>query len=194
MFTFIRRVVVAALLPTLLLGLVACAPAVPMTPADDATNPLCADVIVRLRTVPAIEDHSRRDTNAQATGAWGNPAAILLRCGVPVPGPSTLPCATVKGIDWLRDDSNAPNYVFTTYGRDPAVEVVVNGDVASGTEALISLSNAVGSIPATRACTNPDDVLNVPTPSPTPSSEPAPTLTPEPALTPEPEPEPAPAR
>ena len=86
-----------------------------------------------------------------------------------MPGPSTLQCATVKSIDWLRDDSNAPNYVFTTYGRDPAVTVVVDGSVASGTEALIALSNAVGSIPATRACTNPDDVLNLPDPTPSPS-------------------------
>lgn len=165
---FIRRVLVAALSPALLLGLVACSPAVPMKPAEDATNPLCADVIVRLRTVPAIETFERRTTDAQATGAWGNPSVILLRCGVPVPGPSTLQCATVKGVDWLRDDSQAPNYIFTTYGRDPAVEVIVNGDEASGTEALIALSNAVGSIPATRACTNPDDVLNIPEPSPTP--------------------------
>lgn len=169
MSTFTRRVLVAALSPALLFGLVACTPAVPMKPAEDATNPLCADVIVRLRTVPAIDTFERRTTDAQATAAWGNPAAILLRCGVPVPGPSTLQCATVKSIDWLRDDSNAPNYVFTTYGRDPAVTVVVDGSVASGTEALIALSNAVGSIPATRACTNPDDVLNLPDPTPSPS-------------------------
>lgn len=141
-----------------------------MTPAEDATNPSCADVIVRLKTVTNIDGHERRTTDAQATGAWGNPAAILLRCGVPVPGPSTMQCATVKGVDWLRDISEAPNYIFTTYGRDPAVQVIVNGEEASGTEALIALSNSVGSIPATRACTNPDDVLNVPelTPSPEP--------------------------
>ncbi|MCC6270609.1 MAG: CRISPR-associated protein Cas5 [Microbacteriaceae bacterium] len=169
MSTFTRHVVVAALAPALLLGVVACSPTVPMTPAQDATNPLCADVIVRLRTVPAIDGFERRTTDAQATAAWGTPSAILLRCGVPVPGPSTLLCATVKGVDWLRDDSQAPNYIFTTYGRDPAVEVIVNGDVASGTEALIAVSNAVGSIPATRACTNPDNVLKVPEPLPTPS-------------------------
>ena len=176
MFSFTRRALVAALLPALLLGLVACAPAVPFTVAQDATNPLCADVIVRLKSVPNIDNHARRETDAQGTAAWGNPAAILLRCGVKVPGPSTLQCATVGSVDWLRDDSNAPNYIFTTYGRDPAVEVIVNGDAASGTEALKSLSNAVGSIPATRACTNPDDVLNVPelTPSPAPSPAPSP--------------------
>lgn len=162
MSTFIRRVVVAALSPALLLGVVGCVGTVPMSPAADATNPSCADVIVRLKMVPDIDGHERRTTDAQATGAWGNPSAILLRCGVPVPGPSTLQCATVKGVDWLRDDSQAPNYIFTTYGRDPAVEVIVDGELASGTVALQDLSNAVGSIPATRACTNADDVLSVP--------------------------------
>ncbi|MEO7349720.1 MAG: DUF3515 family protein [Terrimesophilobacter sp.] len=174
MFSFIRRALVGALTPALVLGLVACAPAVPFTVAQDATNPLCADVIVRLKSVPVIDNHARRETDAQATAAWGNPAAILLRCGVPVPGPSTLQCATVGGVDWLRDDADAPNYVFTTYGRDPAVEVIVNGNEASGTQALTSLSNAVGSIPATRACTNPDDVLNLPELTPTPSPSPSP--------------------
>jgi hypothetical protein len=167
---FLRRVLVAALVPAALLGLSACAPAVPLDPAPDAANPACADVIVRLPD--AIDANARRETDAQATGAWGNPAAVLLRCGVTVPGPSTLLCVTLKGIDWLRDDSGAPDYVFTTYGRDPAVEVVVDGDVASGTNALIALSNAVGTIPATRACTNPDDVLGVPEPTPSPTSIP----------------------
>ena len=160
----------AALLPAVLLTLSACAPLVPLEAAPDAVNPECAEVIVRLPD--AIDDNVKRETDAQGTGAWGNPATILLRCGVKVPGPSTQLCYTLKGVDWLRDDTDAPNYVFTTYGRDPAVEVIVNGDKASGTNALIALSNAVGSIPATRACTNPDDVLGVPEPTPSPSPTP----------------------
>lgn len=147
-----------------------CAPIVAMDAAKDANNPLCADVIVRLPDV--IEDSAKQDkgtdpagvwlkreTDAQATGAWGNPTSVLLTCGVPVPGPSTLPCATVKGIDWLRDDQDAPNYIFTTFGRDPAVQVVVDGSRASGTAVLEALSLAVGSIPATSQCTNPLDPL-----------------------------------
>lgn len=179
MSSSLRRVLATALVPVALLVLAGCAPIVPLTAAPDAANPECAEVIVRLPA--AIEDAAqqeagadpaglwlKRETNAQGTGAWGNPAAILLRCGVPVPGPSTLLCVTLQGIDWLRDDSEAPNYLFTTYGRDPAVEVVVDGDRASGTNALVALNNAVGSIPATRACTDPDDVLGVPEPEPAP--------------------------
>ncbi len=159
--------ILSALVSASLLILTGCAPVVPLAAAPDATNPMCAEVSVRLPD--AIGENERRVTDAQATAAWGNPASVLLRCGVEVPGPSTLLCVTLKGIDWLRDESGAPNYVFTTYGRDPAVEVVINGTRISGTDVLIDLSNAVGSIPATRACTNPDDVLGIPEPSPTPT-------------------------
>ncbi|MCC7128315.1 MAG: DUF3515 family protein [Microbacteriaceae bacterium] len=167
-------------LPLVLLGLAGCTPIVPLDPAPDANNPKCADVIVRLPDVILDADKQdsgsdpagewlKRETDAQATGAWGNPTSILLRCGVAVPGPSTLPCATVKGIDWLRDDSGAPNYVFTTFGRDPAVEVVIDSSRASGTNVLEALSLAVGTIPTTGACTNPIDVLDLPSPEPSPS-------------------------
>lgn len=176
-----------------LVVLTGCAPLVPLTAAPDAANPLCAEVIVRLP--PSIEDAAKqasegglsgaweeRETDAQGTGAWGNPAAILLRCGVPVPGPSTQQCVTLKGIDWLRDDSNAPRFVFTTYGRDPAIEVVVDSSRASGTNALVALTNAVGSLRATRACTSPEDILGLPTAEPTPP--PSPEATPSPSPTP----------
>jgi len=179
MSPFRRRVLAGALASFALLVLSGCTPAVPMSPAPDAANPECAEVIVRLPDVlddPAQQGTTgdpagvwlKRETNAQGTGAWGNPAAVLLRCGVPVPGPSTLLCVTLDGVDWLRDDSQAPNYIFTTYGRDPAVEVVVDGNRASGTNALVALRLAVSAIPATGACTNPDDVLGLPTPSPSP--------------------------
>ncbi|MEX1079089.1 MAG: DUF3515 domain-containing protein [Homoserinimonas sp.] len=134
----------------------ACSQPVPLEPAPDATNPDCAEIIVRLPD--GVDDHAQRETNAQATGAWGEPAAIFLRCGVPVPGPSTLPCFTVKGVDWLRDSSDAPVYKFITYGRDPAVEVIIDGDRASS-NALSALGNAVGSLPATKECLAAEDVF-----------------------------------
>ena len=142
-------------------ALTGCTSIVSLDPAEDAANPGCAEVVVRLPD--AIDGFEKRTTDAQGTGAWGDPAAILLRCGVEVPGPSPLMCITLEGIDWLRDPADAPNYVMTTYGRDPAVEVIINSDVASGTNPLIALRNAVGSLEANRHCTNPDDLLNIPT-------------------------------
>jgi hypothetical protein len=157
----------AALIVLALACLTACTPIVTLDPAPDATNPDCAEVSVRLPK--SVAGEPLRETNAQATAAWGNPASILLHCGVTVPGPSTLVCVTLRGVDWLYDPSGAPNYAFTTFGRDPATQVIVNGDQASGTNALVDLAPAIGSIPATRQCTNPDDVLEETTPSPTPS-------------------------
>jgi hypothetical protein len=156
----LRRAAIAAVVPLTLL-LAACAPTVTLTPAPEAADPLCAEITVRLPD--AIEDLPQRETDAQSTSAWGSPeSAVLLRCGVEIPGPSTLPCFTVKGVDWLRDDTNAPTFVFTSYGRDPAVEVVVDAEITSGTSALVAIANAVGSLPAERECIAAEDVLEAP--------------------------------
>lgn len=147
-----------------LLGLTGCSSAVTLEPAEDANNPACADVIVRLPDT--VADKPKRETNAQSTAAWGSPAAVILRCGVAVPGPTTDPCIALNGIDWIADESEAENdtYRYTTYGREPAVEVIINADAAtggvSGTTALIDLSSAVSALPATTACVGPEDVLD----------------------------------
>jgi hypothetical protein len=123
------------------LVLAGCSRVVVMDPAADANNPVCADVIVRLpETLQGLE---RRETNAQATGAWGDPTSVLLRCGVEVPVASTLPCVEVDGIFWLRDDAEDPTFVFTTFGRDPAVDVVIDRDAASPGLVLSDLSRMV---------------------------------------------------
>ncbi len=123
-----------------------CATTVSMQPGPDANAPECAAVTVRLPA--SVDGQSRNWTDAQATGAWGDPVSVLLTCGVELPGPSTL-CESVDGVDWLIDDSEAPRYRFTTYGRVPAVEVYLDYDVVSGRSVLGSLSSAVNSLPAT---------------------------------------------
>ena len=98
---------------------------------------------------------TERYTNAQATAAWGDPAAVLLRCGLDPVEISALPCVSAGGIDWLVDDSEAPNYRFISYARTPAVEVIVDSDNASGITSLESLAAAVSQLPATKACLAP---------------------------------------
>ena len=134
-----------------------CAGTVALQPADDANNPACAEVMVRVPDVVAGLD--RRSTNAQSTAAWGDPAAVILRCGLPDGGPSALPCFTVDDVDWLRDDANDPNFTFITYGRNPAVEVLVDSTAVSGTAALSDLSIAVGTLEPLRVCVDATDVL-----------------------------------
>ena len=138
--------------------LAGCTQTVALEPADNAIDVGCAEIIVRLPdTVSELEI---RETNAQGTAAWGTPTAVILRCGVAEPAPtSTLPCVLVDDVYWLRDDTNAPSYVFTTYGRSPATEVIVNRDAVSPGVALYDLVGAVSFTTETGACTEIEDSL-----------------------------------
>ena len=151
------------LVPALLLALAGCAPAVALEPAADAIDPDCARVVVALPdTVAGL---AARETNAQGTGAWGDPATVILRCGVPSPDPTSSECLLVDGVDWIRDDSKDPNFAFTTYGRTPAVEVIIDSDGdpdaqddgVSGLEALTDLSSAVATVPQVGKCISPEE-------------------------------------
>ncbi len=133
-------------------ALTGCASTVPLEPADDAINVGCAEVVVRLPDT--VGELPARQTKAQGTGGWGEPASVILRCGVPVPGPtSELACVTVDGVDWLVDDADDPVFVFTTYGREPAIEVIIDSEQVSGVESLSDLAYSVGFTAANgRAC------------------------------------------
>lgn len=136
----------------LAMTLTGCTTDVPMEPALDANNPACADVIVRLPS--SVDNLDRRYTNAQSTGAWGDPASVLLYCGIEPSGPTTDSCVTVNGVDWIIDDSRAPLFRFEAYGRSPGVEVIVNSDEGvSGTNVITELSGSVGKLPQERKCT-----------------------------------------
>lgn len=142
-----------------LLVLSGCSSTVALEPAPDANNPACAEVTVRLPE--SVSDQDRRWTDAQATGAYGDPTSIIVACGVTVPGPtSNLQCITLEGIDWLVDESQAPWMRMTTYGRDPAVQVFVDTKKVSANQALTNsgVVSGVRMIPAERACTAPDEL------------------------------------
>jgi hypothetical protein len=155
----IRLVGVALATTTAALALTGCSPIVNLQAAPDASDVSCADLVVLLPDT--VADQAARETDAQGTGAWGDPASVLLRCGVPPLGPTTDRCVSVDGIDWVIDESEAPQYLFTTYGRTPAVEVLVDNDVVSGTSAISDLSRAVGVIPAEGGCTSVEDATPV---------------------------------
>ena len=153
---------------SVVLLLAGCTPAVVLDAAKDANNPDCAAVIVRLPdTVGGLE---KRGTTAQATGAWGEPDQVVLRCGVAVPTASELPCID-KGVFWLRDDSNEKFWRFTTFGRDPAIDLAVDRDVASGPGVILDdLQNAVSFTPENGlTCTDTDDTVTGESIEPSPS-------------------------
>lgn len=149
-------------MPIVLIGalvtatLTACTPTVSLSAAADAANPQCAEVTVRLPDT--IDEQALRQTDAQATAAWGEPASVLLRCGVDSPGPTTDRCISISGVDWVEDSTKAPIYRYTTYGRTPATEVIIDSEKASGTDALTDLSDVVSVLPTDGACVGAQDV------------------------------------
>lgn len=143
------------------LALAGCASAVTLPPADEASDPGCASVIVALPE--ALGDQSlpepleRRDTTGQATAAFGTPSAVTLRCGMPEPAPSTERCVTLgegdRAVDWLQVAAEDDVYTFVTYGRSPTTEVVIDTGVVSAVTALEGVSSAVARTDRTSACT-----------------------------------------
>lgn len=148
----------------LLVGaLTGCSATVAMSPAAEfANDPGCADVVARLyKPTPVdIGSYGLRTTDAQGTAAWGTPTVALLYCGVPVPEVSDLDCIEYNGIFWLREVVDA-GYAFTTYGRDPAIRVIVDDDIVGGPGvALDEISGAVAYLPENgRVCLDTDDTV-----------------------------------
>lgn len=134
-------------LPLLLAG---CAPTVHLSPAEEANSLACADVMVRLPD--EVDGLTRRSTDSQSTAAWGEPAAVILRCGLPTATASSLRCITQGDVDWLVDESEAPSYRFITFGRNPATEVIVDSKNAVGVNVIDAISAVVVNQKATAHC------------------------------------------
>ena len=157
-------------------ALAGCTPTVSMDAAPDANDAVCARVTVSLPDTVAKE--AKRTTDAQATGAWGDPAAVLLRCGVTPIGPTTQPCVDATGVDWVLETApDAKLLRYITYGRTPAIEIALDHTKVADYQVLGDLADAVKSVPQTRRCLGADDAAT-PTPAPgttAPTDTPAPT-------------------
>ncbi|MET4094677.1 DUF3515 domain-containing protein [Arthrobacter sp. UYCu712] len=140
-------------------ALTACAPVVDVTPAKDSANAACAPMMVSLPD--AIGDSKVRKTNSQGTAAWGDPSLVILRCGVNVPGPTTDRCVTVNGVDWVIKEGD-PVWTLTTFGREPATEILMDPNKISSATVLADLSASAAKIKATRGCVGQEDLQNLP--------------------------------
>lgn len=156
MSTARRSLAALGLTAALAAGLTGCTNAVAMTAAPAADAAACAVAQVRL---PDTVDskYALRNTNAQATAAWGDPSAALYHCGVAVPTVSDLPCFTKGTVDWIRDDEGK-RVIYTTFGRDPAVQVVIDSTKTTD-QVLQDIGTAVSSLPKDgHKCLDPSDV------------------------------------
>ena len=92
-----------------------------------------------------------RPLPAPAVPRLGDPA-IVARCGVPTPGPTTNDCLTVNDVDWVATPLSDGTR-FVTYGRDPAIEVLVPKAYAPEGSLLPAFAPAALALPTTgRKC------------------------------------------
>ncbi|MDN5600743.1 MAG: DUF3515 domain-containing protein [Brachybacterium sp.] len=130
----------------------------------DAADPTCADIV--LGAPPEVLGMERSETSSQGTAAWGSgEETIVMRCGVTPPGPTTDLCTTLADangveIDWIVQELEGDGFLYTTYGREPAIDVSVPQaaapDQPSG--AALDLSQVISlNIEATDRCIGPGD-------------------------------------
>lgn len=135
-------------------SLSACAGTVTLEPAQHATEERCAYVSVRFPT--EIDGQQRRETSAQATAAYGSPASVVVHCGVPEIGPTSDRCLSISGVDWIEQRIDDDSYRYTTYGRSPALEAVIDTSLISGDVVLAALGKAAVEAPSTGGCLGPE--------------------------------------
>nr|WP_314315467.1 DUF3515 family protein [Kocuria rhizophila] len=155
-----RRLAAGGAALTSALVLTGCGSAVAVDGAPDGANPDCAPVMLAM---PAdVSGMSQRETSSQGTTAYGDPSAMIVRCGVAEPGPTTQPCTDVNGVDWLISEvpDQKNQWRAVTYGRSPAVEVLFDGDRVPSSTALVDTGSAVQNITQTRQCESVKDTLD----------------------------------
>jgi hypothetical protein len=127
----------------------ACSTAVEVQPAPHADDPAC-------RSVPWPGDVSGRTrvettTTSASVAAWGDPA-IIARCGFDEVPPTTEDCVTVDGVDWVVRALSTGS-AATTFGTDPAIEVLVPQSYGPAPLQLPAFTAAARTLPRTdRRC------------------------------------------
>ena len=110
-----------------------------------AADPACGQLAARLPATVQRQGRVRTSSPSPAVAAWGDPA-IIWRCGVTPLGPTTDECIDVNGVDWVRHPL-ADGSSFTTFGRDPADQVLVPKAYAPEPLVLPPFSDVVSAIP-----------------------------------------------
>ncbi len=139
----------AALAAATLVLLAGCGGPIEVTAAPNAADPACA---LAWPEKVASQSQVAISPTSSAAAAWGDPA-IIARCGFAALSPTTLDCIQVDGIDWVVEPLD-DGVAFTTYGRDPALEVLVPKAYAPEPMVLPDFDQVAEALPRTgHACT-----------------------------------------
>ena len=103
-------------------GLLGCS-SVEVTDPVDAGSAACRSASAHWPSTVGGQTLRATSSSSPAVRAWGDPA-IIARCGLPPVGPTTDTCLDVSGIDWVAHQLT-DGVRFTTYGRTPAIEILV---------------------------------------------------------------------
>ncbi len=137
---------------------------VQVPPGPQAQDPVCANIVIG--APPEMLGMSQQETSSQGTVAWGRGQdAVVMRCGVTPPGPTTDLCTTLDDgtgteVDWIVRELEGDVVLFTTYGREPAIDVTVPRSVAPDqpSAAPLELTQLVSRyIEATDRCIGPGE-------------------------------------
>lgn len=88
-----------------------------------AGSPACRSAAAHWPKTVGGQSLQPTSSSSDAVRAWGQPA-IIARCGLAAIGPTTDPCLDVSGVDWVAHQLT-DGVRFTTYGRSPAIEILV---------------------------------------------------------------------
>lgn len=118
--------------------------AVRLKTAENSSDPLCTKVSMKWPKTVSNQKARRVTVQSDTVAAWGDPA-IIARCGVKSPGPSTL-CIDAGGVGWVMT-SLSDGKEFVTFGRTPALEVLVPSAYSPEPLVLGAFTSAAQQIP-----------------------------------------------
>lgn len=110
-----------------------------------ADDPACAAASTHWPDEVDGETTRETDPSDPAVRAWGDPA-VVARCGVPAMPPTQDQCVVVDEIGWVAEDLGDGTRL-TSFGHDPAIEVIVPQVHGPGPLLLPAFSDAVRELP-----------------------------------------------
>lgn len=132
------------------IGVAACSGS-SVVPGPLADDPACAKASTVWPVLVSGLEQSASTQQPVTVRTWGDPP-VIARCGVEPLTPTTDECVAVDGVDWvihqLSDGVSA-----TTYGRSPAIEVLIPRTYSPGPLLLPAFTAAAKKLPTNgRSC------------------------------------------
>lgn len=121
--------------------------AVRAVPFEASDSPLCLSVADHWPSTVGSQEPRVTAVQTRGVAAWGEPP-IVARCGKQPPAPTTDQCLDINGVDWVVTELD-DGAMFTTYGRDPAIEVLVPDAYETSPMLLPAFGAAAEQVPQT---------------------------------------------